>query len=213
VLKVYGFSKVNAGARGNTRDLRVLWALEELGLPFELVGMDHPAHALETDAYRALNPFRQIPAIDDDGVVITESSAILVYLAKKTGKLIPADLAGEAQVIRWCFVAVNTVELPLMNIQVIDWSPDGGSNPVRPFMVQWAHHHLTALDSWLDGREFIATDAFTVADILMAHVLSPIKDETLLAPYARVRAYRDRCKARDAWRRTIDAYCARVEAA
>jgi glutathione S-transferase len=90
MLKVYGFSKVNAVARGNTRDLRILWALEEIGLPFELVGMDHPAHALETDEYRALSPFKQIPAIDDDGVVLSESSAILVYLAKKTGKLIPA---------------------------------------------------------------------------------------------------------------------------
>jgi glutathione S-transferase len=108
---------------------------------------------------------------------------------------------------------VNTVELPLMNIQVIDWSPDGASNPIRPFMVQWAHRQLTGLEGWLEGREFIATDAFTVADILMSHVLSPIKDETLLAPYARVRAYRDRCKSRDAWRRTIDAYCERVEPA
>ncbi len=213
MLKVYGFSKVNAVARGNTRDLRVLWALEELGLPFELVGMDHPAHALDTDDYGTLNPFKQIPTIDDDGVVLTESAAILIYLAKKTGKLIPGDLAGEAQVIRWCFAAVNTVELPLMSIQVIDWTPDGASNPVRPFMVKWANRHLAALDGWLEGREFIATDAFTVADILLSHVLSPIKDEALLAPYARVRAYRDRCKSRDSWRRTIDAYCERVVAA
>src|SRR3954465_12686773 len=85
MLKLYGFSKVNAGARGHTRDLRVLWALEEMQLPFELVGMDHPAHDLSTEAYRRLSPFEQIPSIDDDGLVLSESAAILVYLAKKSG--------------------------------------------------------------------------------------------------------------------------------
>ena len=95
MLKLYGFSKVNAGARGNTRDLRVLWALDEMQLPFELVGMDHPAHDLNTNAYRTLSPFEQIPAIDDEGVVLSESAAILIYLAHKTGKLIPNDPAGQ----------------------------------------------------------------------------------------------------------------------
>ena len=61
MLKLYGFSKVNAVARGNTRDLRRLWALEEMQLPFELAGMDHPAHDLDTEAYRRLSPFEQIP--------------------------------------------------------------------------------------------------------------------------------------------------------
>jgi len=70
---------------GRTRDLRVLWALEEMQLPFELAGMDHPAHDLNTEAYRRLSPFEQIPSIDDDGVVLSESAAILVYLAKKSG--------------------------------------------------------------------------------------------------------------------------------
>ena len=78
MLKVYGFSKVNAAARGNTRDLRVLWALDELQLPFELVGMDHPAHDLNTDAYSKLSPFEQIPAMEDGGMVLSESAAILI---------------------------------------------------------------------------------------------------------------------------------------
>ena len=59
MLKVYGFSRVNSVARGNTRDLRVLWALEEMQMPFELIGMNHPAHELSTDAYRKLSPFEQ----------------------------------------------------------------------------------------------------------------------------------------------------------
>ena len=110
MLRLYGFSKVNAVARGHTRDLRVLWALEEMQLPFELAGMDHPAHDLNTEAYRRLSPFEQIPSIDDDGLVLSESATILVYLAKKSGRLIPGDRAGEAQVVRWCFAAMNSVE-------------------------------------------------------------------------------------------------------
>src|SRR5450631_942878 len=183
MLKVYGFSKVNAVARGNTRDLRVLWALEEMELPFELVGMDHSAHELNTDAYRKLSPFEQIPAIDDDGLILSESAAILIYLAKKAGKLIPSDPAGEAQVVRWCFAAMNSVELPLLSILLIDWAK-GEDSKYRANTVGWANRLLTGLERWLDGREYIATESFTVADILMAHVLAGIKDDSLIKPYA-----------------------------
>jgi glutathione S-transferase len=104
MLKLYGFSKVNVRAR-HTRDLRVLWALEEMQLPFEIAGMDHPAHDLNAESYRELSPFEQIPSIDDDGLKLSESAAIVMYLEKKSGRLIPGDRAGEAQVIRWSFAA------------------------------------------------------------------------------------------------------------
>ena len=211
MLKVYGFAKVNAVARGNTRDLRVLWALEEMQTPFEIVGMDHPAHDLNSDAYRRLSPFEQIPAIDDDGVVLSESAAILIYLAKKAGKLIPPDPAGEAQVVRWSFAAMNTVELPLLSLLLIGFvAKDEEPKKYREFTVGWAKRHLGNLDRWLDGREFIATDAFTVADILMAHALDEIKDKSLIEPYARVASYRQTCFARPAWKRAFERYCARV---
>ena len=212
MLKLYGFSKVNAGARGNTRDLRVLWALEEMQLPFEIAGMDHPAHDLSTEAYRRLSPFEQIPSIDDDGLKLSESGAILVYLAKKSGRLIPADRDGEAQVVRWCFAALNSVEVPLLSLMVLDWSADGSCAKHREFLVGWSHRVLHNLERWLADREFVATKDFTVADILMSHVLSVTKDQTLIAPYPGVAAYRDRSLARPAWKRTFEAYCERVEA-
>ena len=216
MLKVYGFSKVNAVAHGLTRDLRVLWALEEMQLPFEIAGMDHPAHDLSTEAYRQLSPFEQIPSIDDDGLVLSESGAILVYLAKKSGRLIPADHAGEAQVVRWCFAALDTVEMPLLALMVHDWTADanaGSCGKPREFQVGWVNREFTNLERWLADRDFVATNDFTVADILMAHVLSAgIKDEGLIAPYPGLVSYRDRCLARPAWKRTIEAYCARVEA-
>ena len=192
----------------------MLWALEEMRLPFELVGMDHPARDLNTEAYRRLSPFEQIPSIDDDGLVLSESAAILVYLAKKSRRLIPRDRADEAQVVRWCFAAMNSVEPPLLSLLVLDWTADGSGGKHREFLVGWVHRVLTNLERWLADREFVATDDFTVADILMAHVLlSGIKDQRLLEPYAGLVSYRDRCLARPAWQRTFEAYCARVEAA
>lgn len=120
---------MNKLARGNTRDLRVLWALEEMGLPYEIVGMDHPNHDLDREEFRAKNPFGQIPVIDDDGVVVTESGAILLYLARKSGKLMPHDLAGEAQVLRWSVAALSSVEVPVLAMWFVGISGGKGTKP------------------------------------------------------------------------------------
>ncbi len=149
MLKLYGFARVNKVARGNTRDLRVLWALEEIGLPYEIVGMDHPNHDLDSPAYRALNPFGQIPVIDDDGVVVTESGAILLYLARKSGKLMPRDLAGEAQVLRWSFTALTTIEVPVLSLWFVNLSGGKGTKPSEA-LHGWAEMRLKQLDGWLD---------------------------------------------------------------
>ncbi len=213
MLKLYGFSRVNKLAHGRTRDLRVLWALEELQEPFEIVGMDHPAHDLGSDAFSSLNPFEQIPVVVDDGVVMSESGAIVLHLARKTGRLIPADRAGAAQVERWSFAALSTVEPPLQNLLLLDWTSAGTAAKHREFVVGWSHRVLEHLERWMTGRAFVATDHFTVADLLMAHVLANVQDDALLSPYTRLAAYRDECLARPAWTRTWDAYQSRVEAA
>ncbi len=213
MLKVYGFSRVNSFARGNTRDLRVLWALEEMGLPYEIVGMDHPSRELDRDDFRAKNPFGQIPVIDDDGVVVTESGAILLYLARKSGKLIPHDLAGEAQVLRWSIAALSTVEVPILTRWFVGISGGKGTKPYDS-LASWSTMRLEQLDGWLANRTFVATDEFTVADILMTHVLSARStDQILLEPHEHVRAYLGRCMDRPAWKRTLDAYEKRVEPA
>jgi glutathione S-transferase len=212
VLEVYGFSRVNKVARGNTRDLRVLWALEEIGLPYEIVGMDHPNHDLDTPAFRAKNPFGQIPVIDDDGIVVTESGAILLYLARKTGKLMPRDLAGEAQVLRWSVAALSSIEVPVLTHWFVGVMGAKGSK-AQDALYQWAEMRMKQLDGWLANRQFIATDEFTVADILMTHVLGGGTDQSLLAPHANIIAYRKRCMERPAWKKTLDAYSERVEGA
>ncbi|MEJ7596267.1 MAG: glutathione S-transferase family protein [Kofleriaceae bacterium] len=212
MLKVYGFARVNKGARGKTRDLRVLWTLEEMGLPYEIVGMDHPNHALDSPAYRALNPFGQIPVIEDDGVVVSESGAIVLYLARKSGKLMPGDLAGEAQVLRWSVAALNTIELPVLSLWFVNLNGGKDSKPSQA-LHDWADMRLKQLDGWLADRQFIATEELTVADILMTHVLEAGTDQAMVKPYSNIVAYRERCTGRPAWKKTLAAYCERVEAA
>src|SRR4026208_151296 len=157
MLKLYAFARVNKGAHGNTRDLRVLWALEEMGLPFEIAGMDHPNHDLDSPAYRALNPFGQIPVIDDDSVVVCESGALLLYLARKSGKLMPHDLAGEAQVLRWSVAALNTIEVPVLSLWFVNLNDGKDSKPSKA-LHDWAEMRLKQLDGWLTTRQFIATE-------------------------------------------------------
>jgi glutathione S-transferase len=213
MITLYGFSRVNAVAHGRTRDLRILWALEEMGLQYRIQGMDHPAKDLSSDAFRALNPFQQLPVIDDEGIVVTESGAVLLYLARKSGKLYAPDDAGHASVMRWSFAALSTVEPPMLFLDVLSWDSMKGPGQHRDFVKGWANRQLSALERWLEGREFIATKEFTVADILLSHVLCIVQDSALLEPYPRVGAYRDRCMSRSAWKKTLEAYNARVQKA
>ena len=212
MIKLYSFARVDKGARGKTRDLRVLWTLEEIGVPYEIVGIDHPNHDLDSPAYRALNPFGQIPMIDDDGVVVTESGAILLYLARKSGKLMPLDLAGESQVLRWSLAALSSIEVPILALWFVNLTGGKDSKPSKALQ-DWSEMRLQQLDGWLADRQFIATDDFTVADILMTHVVDAQTDQEMLKPHANLLAYRARCTERPAWKKTFDAYCARVEAA
>jgi len=123
----------------------------------------------------------------------------------------PADLAGEAQVLRWTVAALSSVEVPLLSLWFVGISGGKGTKP-HDALHQWSDMRLKQLDGWLANRTFVATDDFTVADLLLTHVLSAgSTDKALLTPYEHVRAYLARCLDRPAWKRTLDAYNARVE--
>lgn len=94
-MKVYVFKSLPPFLWGYTRDIRVMWALEECGIKYETVGLDCGPNGLQDELwYEAISPFKQVPAIDDNAYILAESGAILLYLAEKSGKLIPNDLQG-----------------------------------------------------------------------------------------------------------------------
>ena len=144
--------------------------------------------------------------------MVTESGAILLYLGRKSGRLMPRDLAGEAQVLRWSFSALTTIELPLLSMWFVDMTGGKDSKPSAA-LHGWSDMRLKQLDGWLANRQFVATDDFTVADILMTHVLDAGTPREMLTPYPNLLAYRARCTERPAWRKTVDAYNERVRAA
>lgn len=196
------------GIIGETRDLRVQWALEELGLPYRVEALDHTGGELDGPAFAAISPFHQIPVIDDDGLVVAETGAILLYLADKAGAL-PADVAGRTAVTQWCFAALTTVEPPASLILLTDLGGLPGAGEQRTALVAWARRTLAGLERRLDGRAWIAADEFSVADILLVSVLRELRHTDLLADWPRLRGYYDRAFARPAWRRTLAAYVER----
>ncbi|HEY1553105.1 MAG TPA: glutathione S-transferase family protein [Kofleriaceae bacterium] len=209
MITLYGFGRIFAAGHGMTRDLRVQWALEELGLPYQVRAIDHTGGETRSDEFRKISPFGQLPVIDDDGFVIAESGAILLYLAEKTGALIPNDVQGRATVMRWCFAAVATVEPTIQTLGIMNVI-GSSDQPTRAAFLQTAHRFLADLEAWLDGRSYVTGSEFTIADILMTTVMQRARRGGLLADYPRCEAYRVRCEARPAWTRTTRAYEVRL---
>jgi glutathione S-transferase len=208
VITLYGFGpRLPELAIGHTRDLRVQWTLEETGLPYQVRALDLAAGELRSEHYTRISPFQQVPAIDDDGFVLTESGAIVLYLAEKAGRLIPPDARGRAEVTRWCFAALTTVEPTLMQIAFIDAGieRDADAPQRRGVYIERAGRWLGGLERRLSGRPYLAGEQFTVADILLTTVLRGV-DAAVVAPYPKLVDYRRRCEARAAWQRTLDAY-------
>ena len=211
MITLYGFRNIFAGGHGETKDLRAQWALEEAGLPYRVDALDHAAGELDGEAYTRISPFHQAPAIDDDGFVVAESAAVLLYIAEKAGKLIPTDFQGRTRVTQWCFAAASTVAPTLTSIDIIEiFDTDKSARKVLAEVNKLAGRWLGDLDRYLEGRVWIAYDDFTVADIMMANVLRSIRKTDLMNPYPNIKAYFERCHARPAWNRTLALYAERL---
>jgi glutathione S-transferase len=214
MITVYGFEKVTPKVVGITRDLRVLWTLEECGMVYQVHGLDDFADELKSSHYLQVNPFGSVPAIDHDGVVLFESGAIVAYLAEQSGRLMPAGAAERAKALQWAFAALDTVETPLTEVAAIDlFQADAAwAKQRRPALVKMAHDRLAALDRVLVDKVYLLGDEFTYPDVLMATALHEIQHTDLLESWPNVTAYLKRCDGRPAWRRCLDAYRKRLEA-
>jgi glutathione S-transferase len=208
MITLYGFKTIFEGGVGETKDLRAQWALEETGLPYRVHGLDQIAGDLQSEAYSKISPFHQVPVIDDEGFTLSESGAIVLYLAEKSGKLIPRDVQGRTRVTQWCFAAVATIDPAFSCLDVIGIF-DPQNQKLETEVRKLAHRWLADLERRLADRTWIACDDFTVADIMMAGVLRNVRKTDLLDPFPAIKAYRDRCFARPAWERTLTMYAER----
>lgn len=211
MLTLYGAGRIFPEGRGETKDLRVQWALEETGLPYRVHPLDHTGGEMDREAFDRISPFRQLPVIDDDGFVVAESAAMVLYIAEKAGKLIPSDFQGRTRVFQWCFAAVATVEPTFTALDLIDIFDDTkAAGQVRAAAVTLAGRWLKHVERRLDTSEWIASAGFSAADIIMAGVLRSIRKTDLMDPYPKMKAYYARCYARPAWQRALELYAERV---
>lgn len=203
-IQVSAFRWVPPFAQGYVRDLRVRWALEEAGLPYEAVLID--AEIKASADYRAWQPFGQVPAYRDGEVEMFESGAIVLHIAQRSEALAPADAAGRARVASWVLAALNSVE-PFVHALVLPDLFHAGEAWVeehRPHAEALVDGRLAALAAWLDGKDHLE-GRFTAGDLMMTTVLRELVESGLLARYPALDAYRRRCEARPAFGRALEA--------
>ena len=192
---------------GLSRDMRVRWAFEEVGQPYgvRLVSfkqMKEPAHL-------ALQPFGQIPTYEDGDLVLFETGAILLHIAEKHPGLLPDDGDARARATSWMFAAVGSVEPPILELQTARFAEgqESWAEQRMPLVKDRIRVRLGQLaqrlgdSEWLDG-------AFSVADIMMVHVLLRVRPSGLLDEFAALAAYCARAQARPAYQRAFEAQLA-----
>jgi glutathione S-transferase len=204
---ITAFERSPDGGKGLARDTRVRWAFEEVGQAFEVrpvsfAAMKEPAHC-------ALHPFGQIPTYEEGDLVLFESGAIVFHLAEHHQGLLPADANARARAITWMFVAVNTVEPPILDLQTIRFLERDKSwyEERLPLVQDRIRDRLGRLSvrlgdaDWLDG-------AFSAGDLMMVTVLLRLKASGLLDEYPNLSAYVARGEARPAYQRAFAAQLA-----
>jgi len=209
-ITITAFERSPDRGRGLARDMRVRWALEEVGQPYEVRLLSFAA--MREPAHLALHPFGQIPTYEEGGLALFESGAIVLHIAERHAGLLPEDANARARAIAWMFAALDTVEPPIF---------DRSLARILERDQPWYEHRLRVLEEsarrrlddlsrrlgdaeWLDG-------AFSAGDLLMVTVLRRAAD--LLADYPNLAAYVARGEARPAFQRAFAAQRAVFEAA
>jgi glutathione S-transferase len=204
---ITAFAQSPDRGRGLARDMRVRWALEEVGQPYDVrlvtyTQMKEPAHL-------ALHPFGQIPTYEDGGLVLFESAAIVLHLAQSRPGLLPEDADARARAITWMFAAQASVEPAILELESTRFNDRD-----RPWFAERlsvaearVQARLAALslrlgtDDWLDG-------AFSAGDLVMAGVLMRVDTPDLLGRHSNLAAYLARAQARPAYQRAFAAQLA-----
>jgi glutathione S-transferase len=204
---ITAFERSPDRGRGLARDMRVRWALEEVGQAYEvrLVSFD----AMKQPAHRALHPFGQIPTYEEGDLALFESGAIVLHIAERHAGLLPADWNARARAIAWMFAALNTVEPPILDLQntrLLERDKTWYAKRL-PIVEDRIHVRLDELSSRLGDADWL-DEAFSAGDLMMVTVLRRLDGSGLLEKYPTLCAYVARGEARPAYRRAFDAQLA-----
>lgn len=203
-VEVSAFRSVPPFAQGLVRDLRVRWALEEAGLPYEarLLGAGDSKGA----DYLREQPFGQVPTYADGTVAMFESGAIVLHVAENCETLLPRDPLARARTVSWVFAALNSIEPSIQELAGIDLFHAGEAWTLerRPQAEAFVRARLAALSAWLGDRDYLE-QRFTAGDLMMTTVLRILRHTDLVAEHANLRDYQARCEARPAFARALAA--------
>lgn len=206
-ITITAFERSPDGGKGLARDTRVRWALEEVGLPYEVRLVSF--RAMKEPAHLALHPFGQIPIYEEGGLVLFESGGIVLHIAQRRAGLLPDDANARARAISWMFAAVNTVEPPILELvtaRILERDKPWHDQRL-PLVEDRVRHRLDQLSTrlgdadWLDG-------AFSAGDLMMVSVLLRLRSSGLLDEFPNIAAYVARGEARPAYQRAFAAQLA-----
>jgi glutathione S-transferase len=204
---ITAFERSPDRGRGLARDMRVRWALEEVGQPYDvrLVSfkeMKEPAH-------RKLHPFGQIPTYEHGDLTLFESGAILLHIAEHHAGLLPEDPNARARAIAWMFAALSTVEPPIVerSMAMIVERDKSWYAERMPMLEDRVHARLGELAKQLGNRDWLEGN-FSIADLLMVHVLRRLDGTGVLEKHPSIAAYIARGEARPAFKRAFAAQLA-----
>ena len=204
---ITAFERSPDRGRGLARDMRVRWALEEVGQPYEVRLVSFAA--MKEPTHRALHPFGQIPTYEEGDLALFESGAIVFHLAERHAGLLPDDANARARAITWMFAAVNTIEPPILDLQNAKFSEadKSWSKERLPIVRDRIRDRIGVLSDrlgdadWLDG-------AFSAGDLMMVAVLLRLRPSGMLDEYPNLAAYVARAEARPAYKRAFAAQLA-----
>lgn len=193
--------------QGQARDMRVRWALEEVGQPYEVRLVSF--QAMKEAPHLSRHPFGQIPTYEEGDLVLFESGAIIFHIAQRHAGLLPDDANARARAITWMFAALSTVEPPIVELEAATllerdkpWYTDR-----LPMLDDRIRKRLDALSARLGDAEWL-DGAFSAGDLLMVTVLRRLEGAGILEDYPSLCAYVDRGKARPAYKRAFAAQLA-----
>ena len=203
MITISAFNQVPDFAKGLVRDLRVRWALEEASLPYDARLLEQGDQ--EQPNYRLLQPFGQVPIFKEDELVLFESGAIVLHIAERSETLLPVDSVGRARAVQWLIAALNSVEPSIVNVFLIDfvYAKEEWAKLRRPGAVEFMNKKLDAVAKRLGDKPFLDGERFTAGDLMMSTVLRFHSDVPKRDP--RLAAYIDRCTARPAFKRALNA--------
>jgi glutathione S-transferase len=181
--------------KGLVREIRVRWALQEMGVPYEEVRYPHAE--LKKENYLAKQPFGQVPYLESDGLCMFESGAILLHLALKYNKLLSSEEKERARTLTWLFAALTSLEPHFLHHFVVHNDPEA-SNTSKDNAKKMVRERLRILSIELGDREFFGS-SFSIADIVMTSVMTTAHFKGYLSDYPNLEKYLERMQSRPAF--------------